>query len=94
MADQIGPNALDRIAGKSPTLVISDTNEHTGVFYAVQLGSSGVISACSGLDPDGAAVNYVSTYNWDAATSDGLLVAGNNYTITSITLSAGVAFVY
>lgn len=94
MADSIGPNALDRVAGKNPSLVISDTNPHTGKFYTVQLGSSGVISACSGTGPDGEAVDFVSTYNWDAATSDlNPLVAGENYTITSITLSAGIAAV-
>lgn len=93
MADSIGPNALDRIAGKVPSLVISDTDPHTGTWYSVQLGSSGVISVCSGTDPDGNAVNFVTTYNWDAATSDVLLVAGENYTITSITLSAGIAAV-
>lgn len=94
MSDQIGPNALDRIAGKSPTTVLEAGAHSNKKFYAIQLGSGATISACAGTGPDGAAVNFVTTYNWDAATSDGLLTAGNDYVITSVTIAGGVAFAY
>lgn len=94
MADNIGPNALDRIAGKNPTEIL-DASAHTGLtVYAIQLGSGASITACAGTDPDGNSYNFVTEKNWDAATSDGLLAAGENYVITSVTITGGVAFAY
>lgn len=94
MASQTGPNALDRIAGKNPSLVISDTEEHTGSFYTVQLGSDGVIASCTGTGPDGEEIDFIDLYGWDSATSElNPLMAGENHVITSITLSAGTAAV-
>lgn len=94
MADSMGPNALDRIAGKNPTTVL-EAGSHTGLtVYAIQLGSGATVTACAGTDPDGNAYNFVTSKNWDAATADGLLVAGENYVITSVTIAGGVAFAY
>jgi len=94
MAKSIGASPLDRIAGKNPTKVL-EAGAHTGLtVYAIQLGSGASITACAGIDPNGEAYNFVSTDNWDAATSDGLLSAGSNYVITSVTISGGVAFAY
>jgi hypothetical protein len=94
MADSIGPNALDRIAGINPTKILEIGSHSNLNVYAIQLGTGATITACAGVDPDGNAYNFVTSSNWDAATADGLLTAGANYVINSITIAGGVAFAY
>lgn len=89
----IGPSSINKIAGVNPTKVL-EAGAHSSLnLYAIQLGSGATISACAGTNPDGTAYNFVTSDNWDAATSDGLLTSGDK-TITSVTIVGGVAFGY
>lgn len=86
-------SSINKIAGVNPTKVL-EAGAHSSLnLYAIQLGSGATITACAGTSPDGSAYNFVTSDNWDAATSDGLLVSGDK-TITSVTISGGVAFGY
>lgn len=90
----IEPNALDRIAGVYPSEVLSAT-AHTGKkIYGILLDTGASITVCTGTDPDGNAYDWVASKNWDAAPVDKLLLAGQNYVITSITISGGLAIAY
>lgn len=90
----MGPNALDRIAGKNPTEILAAGAHTNKTIYAIQLASGASITVCTGTDPDGNAYDFVTSKNWDAATDAGLLVAGENYVVTAITTSGGIAFAY
>lgn len=77
------------------TLIIDDTNAHTGLSgLSLMAQSATVIASCTGVDGNGAAINFVSTYNWVTIAAGIPIIAPDNCKITAITLTSGSIALY
>ena len=86
----MGKNA--RINGDKGTFIIDDTSAHTGLDYEVIIPTEDtVLSACTGVDGKGNAVDFKTVMNWNGTltTSHGSLTVPRNNKITAITLTSG-----
>jgi hypothetical protein len=83
-------------AGEGTYLVTGTSATPLGGATTIQPREATVISAMTGTDPNGAAVNFVTLFNVSGATLNtvDLLIAPDGYRITSITLTSGSVLIY
>lgn len=89
MANKVRTTPDQKISVSGGTLVIDDTNNHTGVWTSLVVTADTAVSVCTGLDANGTAYDFKSTSNWTTLKQNDLLICPDNYCITSITLTSG-----
>ena len=80
------------ITGARGSLVIDDTNAHTGLSNEyINVTEDTVLSVCTGVDSDGNAVNFKTLLNWDGTLTinHNPLTVPRGYKINVIALTSG-----
>lgn len=89
-----------RLGAHSGSVHNSSTSAFTGFFYAFIPDQDTVVSACSGVDQSGTAVNYLTSEQHSLGISGKTLKQGSffcvpiGHQITSITLTSGAVVLY
>lgn len=84
-----------KLCAQNGTKIIDDGAAYTGL-SAVQFiaMTDTVIAVCTGLKPDGTAVDFEATYNWVTIKAGVPIIAPDGYQITAITLTSGSIALY
>jgi len=78
------------VAAPTGTIVISDTNAHTGLELKSFIAQGATLSVCSGYDADEVAVDFLAAPYTYASPPDGApIIVPTGFRITAITLTAG-----
>ncbi len=88
----IGADA--KLVAQGGTLIIDDTGAHAVNANSIMAQAATVISACTGVDTNRAAVDFKLTYNWVTLAAGIPIIAPTGFKITSITLTSGSVAVY
>jgi len=84
-----------KLCASHGTLIIDDTAAHTGLSHIEFIAMTDtVIAVCTGLKPNGTAVDFEATYNWVTLPAGTLLIAPDGFQITAITLTSGSIALY
>jgi len=84
-----------KLCGQNGTLIIDDTNAHTGLSGAEFIAMTDtVISVCTGVDAAGNAVDFEATYNWVTIKAGVPIIAPDGCEINAITLTSGSIALY